>query len=222
MVVGNELQVRLYDVRTDSIQRRPVAYTSPGLLEQRVTCFCQTGEHELVVADTAGYVVSVDLRNLPSTGHARYVGPAGSVRQLAAHSKLPRMAAVGLDRMLRLYDTTTRRQVACLYLKQRLNCVLMEEEEGDLTEGEVDPGEGDAEIDRGGFNQEDDVCDYVDSDHEDLSRDSSKDNAEGSQDDESSTSGGSQTSSSDEEVDDESGESAEDSYAERRNKRRKK
>lgn len=223
MVVGNDLQVRLYDVRTASIQRRPVAYTPPGLLEQRVTCFCQTGEHDLVVADTAGYVVSVDLRNLKATGHARYVGPTGSVRQLAAHSKIPRMAAVGLDRMLRLYDTKTRRQVACMYLKQRLNCVLLGEEEGNVTYGDVIEGEEGTDIDRSGLNQEDDVRDYADSDNDDLSNGVSTEEAESSHDDESPADGGTETSSSDEEEEDGSIESAEEkTYSRRRNKRRRK
>jgi ribosome biogenesis protein NSA1 len=224
MVVGNGLQVRLYDVRADSIQRRPVAYTPPGLLEQRVTCFSQTGEHALVVADTAGYLLSLDLRNLKSaTTQARYVGPAGSVRQLAVHSKLPRMAAVGLDRMLHLYDTKTCRPLACMYLKQRLNCVLMDDEANYSNDGDRCYAEDDTVVDGRSLDQEDDVRDYMDSDQEQEGSNASHHESEASHDDESSVGRGNQTSSDDDEdEDDGTEESAEEIYTERHSKRQRK
>jgi ribosome biogenesis protein NSA1 len=168
MVVGNDLQVRLYDVRADSIQRRPIAFTPKGLLEQRVTCFCQTGDNALVVGDTTGCLMTVDVRNLKTaTNQARFVGPAGSVRQLVKHGRAPRMAAVGLDRMLRVYDTKSRKQVTCMYLKQRLNCVLMDDTgDDDLADSselgnEEENGSRSEDVD-----QDDVVDDYVDSDAE--------------------------------------------------------
>lgn len=167
LVVGSDLQVRLYDVRVDSqsIQRRPVAHTPPGLLEQRVTALCQSGDDTLIVGDTAGYIYTLDLRNLSnSLDQARFVGPAGSIRQLVQHSSLPRMAAVGLDRMLRLYDVQTRKQTSCLYLKQRLNCVLFDNSVEDRLESSEVDGDDVFDGTEGDLDQEDFVQDYSDSD----------------------------------------------------------
>jgi ribosome biogenesis protein NSA1 len=77
---------------------------------------------------------------------------------LAKHESLPFMAVVGLDRMLRIYDTNSRKQVNCMYLKQRVNCVLMGRDGTWGVDGE-DYNNSDVE-------QDDIVRDYVDSDHE--------------------------------------------------------
>ena len=45
---------------------------------------------------------------------------AGSVRALALHPGRPILASVGLDRFLRLHDTSTRALLAKVYLKQQL------------------------------------------------------------------------------------------------------
>jgi ribosome biogenesis protein NSA1 len=175
MAVGTAYkEVRLYDVRESSNVRRPILTTPEGLLEYRVTSLCQVDEHEIVVGDTAGYIYSMDIRRMSKDLKAaankdmgRYVGPAGSVRKLVKHPTLPRMAAVGLDRMLRVYDTKKRKQLDCVYLKQRLNCVLFHKDNtwdiGDVGSGsdaDVDPD--DIDID-----QDDVVRDYVDSDDDD-------------------------------------------------------
>lgn len=170
MAVGTAYkQVRLYDVRESSKMRRPTQTTPEGLLEYRVTSLCQVGDYELVVADGAGYMYSLDLRRLGRNLKAaankdmgRYLGPVGSVRQLKKHPTLPRLAAVGLDRMLRIYDTKKRAQLDCIYLKQRINCVLMHWDdtwEDDNAVNIVDPDDGD-------IDQDDVVQEYVDSDEE--------------------------------------------------------
>jgi hypothetical protein len=74
------------------------------------------------------------LSNSAVTG--RFVGPAGSVQQLTTLSYNSRrssngsksshhFACVGYDRMLRVYDVSSRKQLHMVYLKQRLNSVLM-------------------------------------------------------------------------------------------------
>jgi ribosome biogenesis protein NSA1 len=172
MAVGTAYkQVRLYDVRENSKMRRPTQTTPEGLLEYRVTSLCQTSDHELVVGDGAGYIYSLDLRRLgrdlkaaANKDMGRYVGPAGSVRQLKKHPTLPRLAAVGLDRMLRIYDTKKRLQLDCIYLKQRINCVLMHSDgtwDGNGSAVDVVDPE-DVDID-----QDDIVQEYVDSDASD-------------------------------------------------------
>lgn len=171
MAVGTAYkQVRLYDVRENSKVRRPHAATPEGLLEYRVTSLCQVNEHRLVVGDAAGCIYDLDIRtldrNLKRTDNSnvgRYVGPAGSVRQLKKHPSLPLVAAVGLDRMLRIYETTKRQQLDCIYLKQRLNCVLFgTDDTWEIGEAHKITGdEGDFDID-----QDDVVEDYVDSEDE--------------------------------------------------------
>jgi ribosome biogenesis protein NSA1 len=118
------------------------------------------------VGDTTGTLMTVDVRNLrTATNQARFIGPAGSVRQLVKHARAPRMAAVGLDRMLRVYDTKSRKQVTCMYLKQRLNCVLMDDTGDDDLDDSSLPDSDDYDGNRGrDFDQEDVVDDYVDSD----------------------------------------------------------
>lgn len=192
LAVGSaHAQVRIYDVRDSAVQRRPILYTPEGWLEHRVTSICQSLHcpNQLIVADSAGYVHSLDLRHLVLGGSrrgrldlknnstinkpemGRFVqGPAGSVRDMMHHPTLPRLAVVGLDRMLRIYDTKTRKQTNCLYLKQRVNCVLVSP---DVTKRSLweDDDEGDIEEDYGDIDQADVVGDYVadysDSDNED-------------------------------------------------------
>lgn len=157
--------VRIYDIRQDSTQRRPIMFTPNGFLEYRVTAMCQLDPYHLVVGDSAGTITTIDLRLLGKQAKApavaaqgRFVGPVGSVRQLVKHPSINRMAAVGLDRMLRIYDTKTRKQVSCMYLKQRVNCVLFGP---DGTWGE--DGE---DLDNQDIDQDDIVRDYVASDEE--------------------------------------------------------
>ena len=153
-------QVRIYDARTS---RRPVLYTpdNHASLEHRVTALCSTNDHTMAVADAAGYLHSFDLRNLgkkkkgADKAWGRFVGPCGSIRQLKKHPSSNVLACVGLDRMLRLFDCTSKKQLDCVYLKQRLNCVLF---------GQDGPWVEDQDLD-----VEDDVEDYVDSDNEERS-----------------------------------------------------
>jgi ribosome biogenesis protein NSA1 len=174
MAVGTGYkQVRIYDVREDSKTRRPTATTPEQLLEYRVTSLCQTDPYNIVVGDTAGYILSLDIRKLgrnpkikATNDLGRYVGPGGSVRQLMKHPTLPRLAAVGLDRMLRIYDTDKRKQLSCVYLKQRLNCVLFgKDETWGATDDDGNPGEME-DADDWDIDQDDVVKDYVDSDEE--------------------------------------------------------
>lgn len=103
----------------------------------------------------------------------RLVGPGGAIRQLAVHPTLPYLACVGLDRKLWTWDVTRRKMVDCVYLKQKLNCVLFcedaswdgmdgdSEEEETVRDGEEMEAVG-VKTDKG-LAEEDDVEDYVDS-----------------------------------------------------------
>lgn len=183
-------QVRLYDVRSQpaaSILRRPIRYTP--LREHdchRITALCQTAPHQIVLGDTTGDMHALDLRfsfngqhgnkqiDGTATSLGRFVGPAGSIRSLQRHPTLPILAVVGCDRILRTYNVNTHKIIDCVYLKQRLNCVLMTPEEGrfqDETNEEEEDGD-DENANRygsdGDMDQEDDIVeDFVDSSDDD-------------------------------------------------------
>lgn len=177
MVAGSAFkQVRLYDVRSSSTTRRPICYTPDGVLEHRVTALCQVNSNELVVGDAAGYLYSLDIRQLGKSAKGsmnlgRFVGPVGSIRQVVKHPSLPVIAAVGLDRMLRTYDTKTRRQLDCIYMKQRLNCILCCDDDAWVVEGDANAETrvGVECLDENDLNAQDDVQDYVDSSGDDNS-----------------------------------------------------
>ena len=186
MAVGTAYkQVRLYDVRENTKTRRPTSLTPEGLFEYRLTSLCQINEHEIVIGDTSGNIQSLDIRKMgreakckANRDMGRYAGPVGSIRQLKKHPTLPRLAAVGLDRMLRVYDTNKRRQLDCVYLKQRLNCVLFHKNHIWDSTGDTgaisDDDDDDLDVDDGDIDQDDEVRDYVDSDESDNEDDDMK------------------------------------------------
>lgn len=95
--------LRRYDSR---VKGRPVMQGELG--EFALTTMDMTPDaRHLVVGDTVGNVHMVDVQSLRSMGTFR--GFAGSVRSVQCHRSEPFVAAVGLDRFLRVYSTTTRR-----------------------------------------------------------------------------------------------------------------
>ena len=175
-------QLQIYDIRSDATQRRPVLYTPEwdsnkrNILDHRVTSLCQLDSNRIVVGDSAGFVHTLDLRKITnsngrsvSASTGRFNGPGGSVRQIVKHESLPIIACVGMDRMMRTFDINSKKQLDCIFLKQRLNCMLFcsdgtwsnngfdEESSGDDSEERSDnEREGDVDV-------EDKVEDYVDS-----------------------------------------------------------
>ena len=156
-----------------------------NLLNHRVTSLCQIDSNQIVVGDSAGYMNTLDLRRLNnhrgrslSASVGRFCGPSGSVRQIIKHESLPIIACIGLDRMMRTFDLNTRKQLDCVYLKQRLNCMLFCSDDtwknGSPVfeqEDECDqPDEVQLSDLKGSINDEDEVEDYVDSsDDENIS-----------------------------------------------------
>jgi ribosome biogenesis protein NSA1 len=188
------------------MKQRPLAYSPlkdcPHVpLEHRVTTLLpmENDSCHLVVGDAAGYLQTMDMRLLekntshtskssihgqqygqaqPSCMVGRFVGPEGSVRGLAQDGKGEMLAAVGLDRMLRLYETSTRKQVYCMYLKQRLNCVLCGRQDAkkkrngkkdshDNENNDDDDDAGEDGYDSADMDADDVVEDYVDSSDDD-------------------------------------------------------
>eukprot|EP00978_Attheya_sp_CCMP212_P015990 scaffold41548_cov53-Attheya_sp.AAC.3 len=171
-------EMMLYDVRMDATvpTRRPIWHSKEGsIVEHRVTAICEDTERKaMIVGDAAGYIHTVDLRRLGKEGAGRYNGPCGSVRALFKHPTLPILACVGLDRMLRTFDMTNRRkQLDCVYLKQRVNTMLFcHDDTWSPSDGSLPNIIEDNHVDttmnfaEGDIEQDDDVRDYIDSDEE--------------------------------------------------------
>jgi len=210
-------QLQIYDIRTDAVQRRPVLFTPEwdsskrNLLDHRVTSLCQLSSNSIAIGDAAGYIHEIDLRKITrnksdrsiGANIGRFTGPAGSVRQLIKHETLPVLACVGLDRMLRLYDLKNRKQTACAYLKQRLNCMLFCSD--DFWDDKNTTSDEATSIDivnddiNGDTKEEDRVEVYIDS-----SDDANESNDDSSEDDESDDNNKKNSSDDNESDDDES------------------
>lgn len=136
-------QLQIYDVRVNSVQRRPILCSpewdscKKNILNHRVTCLNQINTNEVVVGDSAGYIHVLDLRKIIKEKVGWNMGSnvgkisnfAGSVRQIHKHKTLPIISCISLDRMLRTYDLNKMIQLDCIYLKQQLNCMLVLEDE---------------------------------------------------------------------------------------------
>ncbi|XP_035428318.1 WD repeat-containing protein 74 [Cygnus atratus] len=113
-------QVRLYDPSTP--QRRPVLETTFG--ESPLTALSLApGATSVVVGSARGEVAVIDLRQGRVLKCLK--GFAGSVRGLQCHPSLPLVASCGLDRFLRVHDLDDKRLRHKVYLKSRLNCLLL-------------------------------------------------------------------------------------------------
>ncbi|KAH6927079.1 hypothetical protein HPB50_026745 [Hyalomma asiaticum] len=113
-------QVRVYD--PSSRQRRPVVDFEFD--EYPLTCLSLTPRPEqVVVGNSHGRVGLLDIRRKGMV-HV-YKGVAGSIRSVCCHPSLPIVASCGLDRFVRVHDLHSRLLITKLYLKSRLNCLLM-------------------------------------------------------------------------------------------------
>lgn len=163
-------QIRIYDVRLPS-QRRPLSYTpfDESLFAHRITALCPKSPTSLFVGDSAGFLSELDIRMLGGGAIlrqtsdkaivGRFAGPSGSIRQIKSSNGS--LACVGLDRMLRVFDLKSRRQIHEIYLKQRVNCLLMSTTE--LDDSSSDAGAvSDSDVD-----VEDKLEDYLGSSDDD-------------------------------------------------------
>lgn len=103
-------------------QRRPVLELSFG--EYPLTALSLVpGGHTVVVGNTHGEVAMLDLRTGLVCGALK--GLTGSVRSLQCHPSQLSVASCGLDRFLRIHSLDDRRLLHKVYLKSRLNCLLL-------------------------------------------------------------------------------------------------
>lgn len=117
-------QVHVYDPSTP--QRRPVMEAKFG--EYPLTALSlPASQGTVVVGNTHGELAILDLRKGLVRGCLK--GLAGSVRGLQCHPSLPLVASCGLDRFLRVHSLEDRSLQHKVYLKSRLNCVLLSSRE---------------------------------------------------------------------------------------------
>nr|XP_033811356.1 WD repeat-containing protein 74 isoform X2 [Geotrypetes seraphini] len=113
-------QVRLYDPCCP--QRRPVLEAL--FQEYPLTALSVTSDANcVVVGNTQGSMAIIDLRQ----GHLVKClkGFAGSIRSVQCHASLPLVASCGLDRFLRVHNIEDKQLQHKVFLKSRLNCLLM-------------------------------------------------------------------------------------------------
>ncbi|XP_054649461.1 WD repeat-containing protein 74 [Dunckerocampus dactyliophorus] len=113
-------QVHVYD--PSSPQRRPVMEAKFGEYPLTALSLPATGGL-VVVGNTHGQIAMLDLRKGLVRGCLK--GLAGGVRGLQCHASQPVVASCGLDRFLRIHNLEDRKLQHKVYLKSRLNCLLL-------------------------------------------------------------------------------------------------
>jgi len=114
--------VRLYDPKGS--QRRPVL--SMDWPEETLSAVSSTSlEHEIIVGTTTGHVAQFDLRMSHKGMRRKYRGCTGGIRSIDCHPKHSCFAVVGLDRFLRIFDINKPKSIQKMYLKSKLNQVLI-------------------------------------------------------------------------------------------------
>ncbi|XP_056592589.1 WD repeat-containing protein 74 [Triplophysa dalaica] len=125
-------QVRVYDPSTS--QKRPVLEAQFG--EYPLTALSLTAnQNTVVVGNTHGELATLDLRKGLMCGCLK--GLSGAVRGLQCHPSLPLVASCGLDRFLRVHSLEDRSLQHKVYLKSRLNCVLLSSREQESSSVDV-------------------------------------------------------------------------------------
>ncbi|KAM3616322.1 uncharacterized protein V6R79_016046 [Siganus canaliculatus] len=113
-------QVHVFD--PSSPQRRPVLEAEYG--EHPLTALSLVaGGNTVVVGNTHGQMAMLDLRKGLVRGCLK--GLTGGVRALQCHASQPVVASCGLDRFLRIHSLDERKLLHKVYLKSRLNCLLL-------------------------------------------------------------------------------------------------
>ncbi|XP_028320548.1 WD repeat-containing protein 74 [Gouania willdenowi] len=145
-------QVHVFDPATP--QRRPVLEAEFGDLPLTALSLVPDGS-AVVVGNTQGQMAILDLRKGRVRGALK--GLSGGVRGLQCHASRPLVASCGLDRFLRVHGLEDRTLQHKVYLKSRLNCLLLSSK--DLLGGGGASGEG-AELEEV-KDEEDDVWDAL-------------------------------------------------------------
>ncbi|MEQ2275117.1 WD repeat-containing protein 74, partial [Xenotaenia resolanae] len=112
--------VHVFDPSTP--QRRPVLEAEFGEYPLTALSLSASGD-TVVVGNTQGQIALLDLRKGLVRGCLK--GLSGGVRALQCHASQPLVASCGLDRFLRIHSLKDRKLQHKVYLKSRLNCLLL-------------------------------------------------------------------------------------------------
>uniref|UniRef100_A0A8C5QX31 WD repeat-containing protein 74 n=1 Tax=Leptobrachium leishanense TaxID=445787 RepID=A0A8C5QX31_9ANUR len=113
-------QIRVYD--PSSPQRRPVLEAMYG--EDPLTALSITPDgRSVVVGNSHGNIAVIDLRK--GSVLCTLKGCAGSPRSIQCHKSMPLVASCGLDRFLRVHHLNDKELLHKVYLKSRLNSLLL-------------------------------------------------------------------------------------------------
>jgi len=120
--VSRHGHIRLYD--TKGHQRRPVL--SMEWPDEVLTAVSSTPcDHDILVGTATGHIAHYDIRMTHKGMRGKYRGCTGGIRSINCHPTRNVFAAVGLDRFLRIFDIYKAKPIQKMYLKSRLNHVLM-------------------------------------------------------------------------------------------------
>ena len=112
----------MYD--TKSNRRRPVLCLEWP--DEAFTAISSTPcEHEVLVGTAAGHIAQYDIRMTHKGMRRKYRGCTGSIRSIDCHPQHKCFGVVGLDRFLRIYDIDQPKPIQRMYLKSKLNHVLL-------------------------------------------------------------------------------------------------
>lgn len=157
--------LRLYDTKVNDSQ--PIS-TIDYSDEYHITAIASTKDgNGIYLADTAGGFHLYDRRKLKRI--TSYHGYAGSIRDIKVSSNGNYIAAAGLDRYVRIFDTNgnsnTNKEEAQIFLRNRLNRILLFK---DHMKGNKRSRDNDDENIQNGGNDDDDLLeDYEEDDDDD-------------------------------------------------------
>jgi len=117
-------QVRLYDPKVNN-RNRPVI--NMQFMDHPLMSISTTqNNRQVLIGSSQGKMGLVDLRNVNNGNVVHHFGGfGGSIRSISAHPDSPYFVSCGLDRHLYLHHLNQKKPIKKLYLKSRLNCVLM-------------------------------------------------------------------------------------------------
>jgi len=120
-------QVRLYDSKADN-KGRPVINIE--CQDHPLMAISTTqNDRQVLCGSSQGKLGLIDLRN-PKNGQVvhNYIGHSGGIRSISANPNGPHFVSCGLDRHLYLHHMNEKKPVKKMYLRARLNCVLMSDD----------------------------------------------------------------------------------------------
>jgi ribosome biogenesis protein NSA1 len=146
--------LRVYDTNVNYSQ--PIC-TIDYSEEYHITSIASSKDgNGIYLADTSGGLHLYDRRKLKRI--STYHGYAGSIRDIKVSSDGNYIAAVGLDRYVRIFDnngnSSTNKEEACIFLRNRLNRVLLFHDENARKsnkrlrdhEKDLDKGDDDSDV----------------------------------------------------------------------------